>query len=273
MTALKLFLLIITASLVLPGCSDKPFNYPESLREQINALEGDFVTAYIANPQLSPDNLYLAVAEEFGVEVDAQSGSHHVLKCLNEKLINFALNEKKVVLVIDEAQAMPEATIEALRLLTNLETESAKLLQVVLFGQPELDELLRRPSLRQLQQRITFQHRILPLDKGASDQYVQHRLAQAGYNGPVLFERSASKLLFRASGGIPRLINILAHKSMMSAYGRGDRQVLRKHVKLAIQDTESVSMPAFFGLSWAFSGLCILGVAGASSLIVLGGMT
>jgi MSHA biogenesis protein MshM len=242
-------------------------------RKLLNALDDDFVTAYIANPQLSPESLYLAVAEELGVALEPGLDSHHVLKRLNEKLIELAQAGRKVVLVIDEAQAMPEPTIEALRLLTNLETESAKLLQVVLFGQPELDELLARPSLRQLRQRITFQQRILPLDKRASDQYIQHRLGQAGYNGPILFDRSASSLLFRASEGIPRLINILAHKSMMSAYGQGDKRIQRKHVKLAIKDTESVSMPRFLGLPWMVGGLCILTVVGASSLIAMGGIT
>ena len=132
-------------------------------------------------------------------------------------------------------------------LLSNLETESAKLLQVVLFGQPELNELLARPSLRQLQQRITFQHNITALNKQALHQYVGHRMALAGYNGPALFDKKAVTLLYRSSNGIPRLINILCHKALMSAFGQGDRVVTRRHIKKAIQDTESVSMPRF---SW-----------------------
>ena len=209
----------------------------------LNELEQEAYTAYIPNPHLTPDTLYAAVAEELGVDVNACANTHQVLKALNEKLIALAMEQKPVVLVIDEAQAMPEETIEALRLLTNLETESVRLLQVVLFGQPELDELLRRDSLRQLQQRITFQYRIAPLDKVLVAQYLRHRLAQAGYNGGDLFSPSSLRLITRSSGGIPRLVNIIAHKSLLAAWGRGDRQVARHHVMQAIRDTDSAHLP------------------------------
>jgi MSHA biogenesis protein MshM len=218
-------------------------------RKLLNSLGDEYVTAYIPNPGLSPNSLYLAVAEELDVKVDPALGGHHVIKQINIKLIELASEGKRVALVIDEAQAMPEKTIEALRLLSNLETESAKLLQVVLFGQPELNELLARPSLRQLQQRITFQQHISPLDKLAVQQYVGHRMSLAGYNGPTLFDKRAVVLIYRSSGGIPRLINILCHKALMSAFGEGERIVTRKHVKKAVQDTESVSMPRFSWLS------------------------
>lgn len=216
-------------------------------RMLLNSLETPFVTAYIPNPGLSPDDLYLAVCEELEVEFLAGKGSHHLLKCLNYRLIQLAVEGKQVVLIIDEAQAMSEPTIEALRLLTNFETESSKLLQVVLFGQPELDEMLRKASLRQLLQRITFAQNLTPFDKQAVAQYVHHRLAQAGYNGPTLFDRRAIGLLYRATGGVPRLVNILSHKALMSAYGQGDRVITRSHVKRAIKDTASVTMPRF---SW-----------------------
>jgi len=147
------------------------------------------------------------------------------------------------VLVIDEAQAMPEETIEALRLLTNLETESTRLLQVVLFGQPELDKLLQRQSLRQLQQRIIFQYRLAPLNKASVAQYLRHRLAQAGYSGGDLFTPLALRLISRSSGGIPRLVNIIAHKTLLCAWGQGDRQVSRWHVMQAIRDTDSARLP------------------------------
>src|SRR5690606_31220795 len=165
---------------------------------------------------------------------------HQILKALNQRLIALAMEGKPAVLVIDEAQAMPEETIEALRLLTNLETESTRLLQIVLFGQPELDALLAKDSLRQLRQRITFQSRLQPLTRDAVRQYLRHRLAQAGYNGTDLFAPAALKMIWRASGGIPRLVNVLAHKSLLAAWGQGDRLVGRKHALLAIKDTESV---------------------------------
>ncbi|TGN38548.1 ExeA family protein [Marinobacter confluentis] len=209
----------------------------------LNELEQEAFTAYIPNPHLSPETLYAAVAEELGVDVNACANTHQILKALNERLIALAMEQRPVVLVIDEAQAMPEETIEALRLLTNLETESIRLLQVVLFGQPELDQLLKRDSLRQLRQRITFQYRLAPLDKVLVAQYLRHRLAQAGYNGGDLFSPPALRLITRSSGGIPRLVNILAHKSLLAAWGKGDRQISRGHVIAAIRDTDSAELP------------------------------
>lgn len=209
-------------------------------RMLLNALEEEMVTAYLPNPQISPEGLYEAVAEELSVPVGAEGNTHRLLKAINERLLALAADERPVVLVIDEAQAMPQDTIEALRLLTNLETESRKLLQVVLFGQPELDGLLARPELRQLRQRISFQHRLEPLDRDAVGHYLQHRLARARYNGQGLFAAPSVKLLARASGGIPRLINILAHKSLLAAWGQGERQVNRGHVRQAMRDTESL---------------------------------
>ncbi len=209
----------------------------------LNELEQQAHTAYIPNPRLTPETLYEAVAEELGVDLAGCANSHQVLKAINESLIGHAMKRRPVVLVIDEAQAMPEDTIEALRLLTNLETESMRLLQVVLFGQPELDVLLQKPSLRQLNQRITFHYRLAPLDRPSVAQYLRHRLAQAGYNGADLFTPGALRLIARASGGIPRLVNILAHKSLLAAWGRGDRLVQKSHALQAIRDTESVRAP------------------------------
>jgi len=209
----------------------------------LNNLDGKASTAYIPNPHLPPETLYEAVAEELGVDVSRCANTHQVLKALNQRLIELAMAGQPVVLVIDEAQAMPEATIEALRLLTNLETESTKLLQVVLFGQPELDALLGKESLRQLRQRITFQYQLSALDRESVSQYLRHRLAQAGYNGGELFAPGVLKLITRSSGGIPRLVNVLAHKAMLAAWGQGARQVSRSHVLSAIRDTESARQP------------------------------
>ena len=213
----------------------------------LNELDDIACTAYIPNPHLSADTLYEAVAEELGVDISGCANTHQVLKALNQRLIDLAMDHQPVVLVIDEAQAMPEPTIEALRLLTNLETESTKLLQVVLFGQPELDQLLGKDSLRQLRQRITFQYHLKPLDRASVAQYLRHRLAQAGYNGGELFAPGALKLIARSSGGIPRLVNILAHKGLLAAWGQGARQVGRVHVLSAIRDTDSAIRPGLIG--------------------------
>lgn len=199
-------------------------------RKLLNALDdGDYVTAYIPNPHLTPGELRASFAQEIGVQL-AGLEKYELLNAINLRLIELAKQEKKVVLMVDEAQAMPEETIEALRLLTNLETESAKLFQVVLFGQPELDELLRRDSLRQLLQRITFSYRLKPLDKEAVQHYIDQRVQRAGFGGVSLFKRDAADKIAKASRGIPRLVNILSHKSLMAAYGKGDGKVSSKHV-------------------------------------------
>jgi MSHA biogenesis protein MshM len=132
---------------------------------------------------------------------------------------------------------MPQETLEALRLLTNLETEKRKLLQVVLFGQPELDQRLAQTSIRQLRQRITFQYRLSMLKEKEVDHYLSHRLRVAGYRGGQLFVPAAVRRLHRASGGVPRLINIMAHKSLLLAFGEGVQQVLPRHVRSAAADT------------------------------------
>lgn len=214
-------------------------------RKVLNTLEedGNYVTAFIANPVLGPKGLFLAFAEELGMDVNAGTGHHSLLKQINHALVQFAGEGKQVVLFIDEAHALPEQTLEALRLLTNLETEKQKLFQVVLFAQPELDEMLRRKSLRQLLQRITFSYQLEALDRDGVERYVSHRLATAGYNGPAVFSRGALTVLHRASEGIPRLINILSHKALMVAYGKGDRCVDVSHVRRAAEDTEGVTTP------------------------------
>ncbi len=214
-------------------------------RKLLNALDEaqEFVTAYIPNPYLTPDDLRFAIADELSVKYGSRCGQHLLMQRLTDKLLSYAAEEKRVVLVIDEAQAMPTETLEALRLITNLETERSKLLQVVLFGQPELDVMLSRDNMRQLLQRITFSYRLQPLDQQESSSYLQHRLRTAGFNGTQLFDDKALKLLYHSTGGVPRLLNILAHKSLMSAYGKGEKRVCRQHVKAAVLDTEGISMP------------------------------
>ena len=207
-------------------------------RQLLNCLGDNYVTAYIPNPHLTPAGMRVALAEELGLTVHRNAGQHKILALLSERLVELARDDKLVVVIIDEAQAMPEDTVEALRLLTNLETETQKLLQVVLFGQPELDTLLDRPSLRQLKQRITFSYTLSPLDEAGLDRYVSHRLSEAGYNGEQIFTKKALKTLFKASRGIPRLVNILCHKSLMVAYGQGRQRVELEAVQRACDDTD-----------------------------------
>lgn len=208
-------------------------------RALLNELESSqYQVAWLPNPTLTPMALRQALAQELHIAAVADLDNHGLLSALHRRLIALAGQGKSTVLLIDEAQALPAATLEALRLLTNLETEHSKLLQVVLFGQPELDATLAREDFRQLRQRITFSYRLRPLDVSDATRYLQERLTVAGYRGEPLFNTAAVRLLVRGSGGVPRLLNILANKCLMVAYGEGSRRVLTRHVRRALDDTE-----------------------------------
>jgi MSHA biogenesis protein MshM len=152
---------------------------------------------------------------------------------------------------------MPIESLEVLRLLTNLETEKRKLLQVIIFGQPELEEKLNHPAIRQLKQRITFHYQLGPLAVPELECYLRHRLVVAGYEGGQLFERGACWLLERTTRRVPRLVNIVAHKAMLSAFGKGRRRVGIFDVHAAAIDTASLTTtPA---MRWAYVLLAALG--------------
>ncbi|MEQ8288113.1 MAG: AAA family ATPase [Gammaproteobacteria bacterium] len=197
----------------------------------------DFVTAYIHNPFIKADSLFFTIADALSVQYEEGISQHKLLTLLTRALLNTHRKGKKVVVCLDEVQAMPVQTLESLRLLTNLETEKRKLLQVVLFGQPELDNLLSQPSVRQLKQRITFTYQLQPLNKVATCSYIKHRLQIAGCE-ENLFNHRACDAIHKYSQGIPRLINVLCHKGLMCAYGEGKRVVTHKHIKLAYHDME-----------------------------------
>jgi MSHA biogenesis protein MshM len=208
-------------------------------RELLNRLTaGGYPVAWLPDPALGPQALRQALANELQVADVAFLDDHGLMVALQRRLIELAASGSSAVLLIDEAQALPEATLEALRLLTNLETERRKLLQVVLFGQPELDATLAREDFRQLRQRITFSYQLRPLDETDTARYLQERLAVAGYRGDPLFEPAAVSLLTCGSGGIPRLLNILANKCLMAAFGEGRRTVGVSQVRRALADTE-----------------------------------
>lgn len=210
-------------------------------RKFLSSLDERFVSAYVHNPSIEPRTLLRAICDELGLEIDPAGDQHHVLKEITRALLKFGVSKKQVVLCMDETQAMPFETLETLRLLTNLETEKRKLLQVVLFGQPELDQKLAAESIRQLRQRIMFQYDLKALSAEEVAGYVAHRLTIAGYSGPPLFDRSAMKALSDASGGVPRLVNILAHKSLLLLYGEGGQCAGKRHVKAAVEDTPAAA--------------------------------
>ena len=215
-------------------------------RRVLRALDGKrFSTAYVPNPNLDARTFYLAVAEELKLKVSSEVDDYHLLKQINKGLLDTAVGGRSVVLLVDEAQAMPMATMEAVRLLSNLETEKRKLLQIVLFGQPELDQRLRQPEIRQLLQRIGFHARMGGLKRSEVELYIAHRLRVAGYRGDNLFPQRAAAAVHSGSHGTPRLINLIAHKALLSAFGEGESRVSVRHVKAAANDTEGARR-----LSW-----------------------
>lgn len=211
-------------------------------RKLLNELPEHIQPAYIPNPYLQPDELRWSLALELGLELDQDASQLQLTQAIQQRLVELHDQGKQVVLLLDEAQAIPPEGLEALRLFTNLETERRKLLQLVLFGQPELDQRLAAASLRQLRQRISFSCQLRPLHKHETAPYIHHRMLAAGYRGAPVFGGLAAKMIFRASRGIPRLVNLICHKSLMLCYGKGSHQVGVGMVWQAIKDTEDASL-------------------------------
>ncbi|VAW76253.1 MSHA biogenesis protein MshM [hydrothermal vent metagenome] len=239
-------------------------------RKLLGLLDSNYVTAYIPNPFLNPTALRMALAEELSIQFARNIGQHRLLGLITEKLIEYTTQGKQVVLLLDEAQAMPDETLEALRLLTNLETEKRKLMQVVLFGQPELDQRLAQKKLRQLRQRIVFSYQLDALDRRTVGDYVSHRLGIAGCSRRNLFTPRALKQVHRASRGIPRLVNLLSHKALMAAYGAGATSISPAHIRLAARDTEDTRKPRPRWLTLASGFLGVLALTSASLLYAYG---
>lgn len=217
-------------------------------RDFLADLDDEWQAAYLPNPQMEPRAFLHEVAEDLGT-AEGEPEAAHVIKRLNRRLLDLAQTGKKVVLCIDEAQTMPRLTFESLRLLSNLETEKRKLLHIVLFGQPELDDMLNAHSVRQLKQRIVFHHQLQRLDADEVSRYVEQRLRIAGHGGEPLFTAAAMRELCRSAAGTPRLVNILAHKALLAAFGEGCARVEPGHVREATRDTAG-AVPARRWWAW-----------------------
>lgn len=223
-------------------------------RKLLNEIPEHFVTAYIPNPYLNPDELRRAVASELGVKQAQRMSSQLLTQRIQERLLELHSKGHSVVVILDEAQALPEDSLEALRLFTNLETESRKLLQVVLFAQPELDERLAEQKFRQLRQRITFSYQLRTMTAAEVEHYIMHRLHVAGYKGPALFSAALAKKIAKASKGVPRLVNVICHKMLMLCYGEGSYLMTSKYLLSAAHDTEDSIEPKCW-LTPSFVGL------------------
>ena len=241
-------------------------------RKLINELPERFHCAYLPNPYLTPDELRWAVAMELGLKHSAQIGQQQLTGLIQQQLMALSAHGHSIILVLDEAQALPDDSLEALRLFTNLETESRKLLQVVLFAQPELDERLAQNKFRQLRQRITFSYSLRSLTLDESSAYIQHRLQVAGSEGETLFTPLDSKRLAKAARGIPRLINILCHKALMVCFGEGAAKISKQHVDAAIADTEDATVSKGSLLVWVLAIGAIIGMISAVIYWLKGGV-
>jgi MSHA biogenesis protein MshM len=195
-------------------------------------------SVYLANPSVAPEDVLHAIAFELQLKVPKNADRLKVMQLLQAHLLNRHAEGRQVVIFVEEAQGMPLGTLEEIRLLSNLETKQDKLLQIVLFGQPELDVNLSEAHIRQLRERITHSFHLEPLGTKDIGEYLILRLRAAGYHGPHLFSAAAIKKLSAAAEGLARRVNILADKSLLAAYADNVYQVTPKHVKAAIQDSE-----------------------------------
>jgi type II secretory pathway predicted ATPase ExeA len=195
-------------------------------------------TVYIANPSVSPEEILHTIAIELQIAVDRGAPRLEVMQALHDFLLKRHAEGRRVVAFVEESQSMPLATLEEIRLLSNLETRSGKLLQIVLFGQPELDDTLRQPQLRPLRERIAHSFRLEPLAPGEIREYLMFRMRTAGYRGPDLFSEIVVKQVARASLGLTRRVNLIADKALLAAFSENTHTVRPKHVEAAVRDSE-----------------------------------
>jgi general secretion pathway protein A len=194
------------------------------LHALLGQLDSSTASAFIFNPRLDTLDFFRVLFDEYGIEERCRTKAEYLL-ALNHFLIERLGRNQKTLLIIDEAQTLPPEMLEEVRLLSNLETPTSKLLQIMLVGQPELSQVLARPELRQLRQRIVLRHHLRPLDDKELDAYVNERLTLAGYTGKGIFQRSARREIMRVTGGVPRLVNIVCDGALLSGYARGKMQV------------------------------------------------
>jgi len=210
-------------------------------RRFLNELDPErFDTALILNPRINENQMLRAILHKLGEETTADN-PHDLVLQMNQALLSRIAAGRDIVLVIDEAQNLSFEVLEQVRLLSNLETDDQKLLQIVLMGQPELKAVLRRPELRQLRQRILVHCELARLDPYELAHYVNHRMSKAGWNGRPVFTASAMRKIHGFSKGIPRVVNNLCDKSLLSAYIRESDEIDYWDVRRAVKDVKSLT--------------------------------
>ena len=197
--------------------------------------------ALILTPRLAPEEFLQAVLADLHIPV-ATTNKNEMIQRFRDFLLERSESGRRVIIIVDEAQNLPDGTLEELRLLSNLETEKEKLLQIILVGQPELRSRLHYPGLQQLDQRVTVRATLRPLSAEETSDYIHYRLVKAG-KGTAIFDAKANKAIYRFSRGIPRLINLLASRAMMVAFIDSSHQVRKEHVQLAIRHVTDEAAP------------------------------
>ena len=223
-------------------------------------------TVYLANPSVSPEEILHAIAFELHLDLDRKATRLEVMQAVQAYLLKRHADGKRVVIFVEESQGMPLATLEEMRLLSNLETKNDKLLQIVLFGQPELDENLRQPNIRQLRERITHSFGLVPLTIDEVREYLMFRLRAAGYHGPDLFADNVVKRITRASNGLTRRINLIADKALLAAFSENTHTLKLRHIEAALKDSEfnQTALPLSAGVRGRWIGIGIgFGIATA----------
>jgi MSHA biogenesis protein MshM len=235
-------------------------------RMLLERLPADVESLYLANPSLSRHEILGAIADELGIPADGKT-THSMIRTLQDALVERYAAGKRVVIMIDEAHAMPAESLEEIRLLSNLESKATKLLQIALFAQPELDERLAANDMRQLRERITQHFNLAPLKATEVGSYIEFRLRAAGYHGPNPFTARAVEMIAKASEGLSRRINILADKALLAAYSSGSHQVDAAEVKIAAQDARfaPIQQKAAGALTpavkWSLAGVMLVALA------------
>ena len=239
----------------------------------LTRLTDKIETVYLANPSVSPGEILHAIAFELHLPVAPDAPRLVVMHALQDYVIQRHAEGKRVVVIVEESQGMPIPTLEEIRLLSNLDTKDDKLLQMALFGQPELDDNLRQPEIRQLKDRITHSFRLAPLTLDETREYLMFRMRTAGYRGPELFPKDVVEKIHRVSGGLTRRINLITDKALLAAFAENTHTLRAKHVDAAIRDSEFAQTAPVARISsrqtsgWQALGWTLLGIAGGAAAV------
>jgi MSHA biogenesis protein MshM len=238
-------------------------------------LPGEIEQVYLANPSVSPEEILRAIAFELALSIPREARRIELMHALHDHLVKRHAEGRQVVVFVEESQSMPVATLEEIRLLSNLETQHYKLLQIVLFGQPELNAILAQPSIRQLRERIAHSFSLQPLRTDEVSEYLTFRLRAAGYRGPDLFAPKLVRYIADATGGLSRRVNLVADKALLAAFADNTHTVKLSHVQAAVRDSEfSARVPSHAPRWMGTAALLVAGAAtGVGAYWWLGGPT